>query len=80
MPSMSYCMVENTALEFDQILNTINGDYDGNMTAWYADLSAWEKEAFVSLVRMAKDFTEMADAMDDEDMDDEDEMEMSPWE
>ena len=70
MPSMSYCMVENTTAELSQVLGTIMEDFDGDIREWYKNLNEYEQRSFGSLYALCRDFSLLAETMDDEDLDD----------
>ncbi len=72
MPSMSYCMFENTTIEMDQILETM----EEAITLKDLDLNRSEKAAFDRLVdqcqaflRLADHLIEASDDLDDEEVD-----------
>ena len=52
MPSMSYCMFENTSSEMNQCLNkmAVTGDIDG------LDLNEYEQNAFRMLYKQCKEY------------------------
>ena len=60
MPSMSYCMFQNTTLEMDQILNTL--EEAGTL----ADLKlrGYERDAFFQLAEQCKQFLALAEELD----------------
>ena len=60
MPSMSYCMFENTTLEMDQILNAM----DEVNTLADLKLRGDEREAFFELVRQCEQFLARAQELD----------------
>lgn len=60
MPSMSYCMFENTVLEMDQILNTMKD------ASTFKDLKlrGSERDAFFELVQLCEQFLAYAEELD----------------
>ena len=60
MPSMSYCMFQNTTLEMDQILNTLE---ETNRIAGFK-LRGYERDAFFQLAEQCKQFLALAEELD----------------
>ena len=62
MPSMSYCMFQNTTLEMDQILNTLEAGVLGTL----ADLKlrGSERDAFFQLAEQCQKFLALAEGLD----------------
>lgn len=59
MPSMSYCMFENTSLEMGQIINEMH-----ESETWDAlNLSVWEKDGFFKLMLQCSEFLVWANEM-----------------
>ena len=54
MPSMSYCMFENTAGEMSQCLNRVEDNLDND--EFIRDMSEYERDGIMELVRLAKLF------------------------
>lgn len=54
MPSMSYCMFENTANEIAQCLDNVEDNLDN--PEFFRDLSEYEREGIMRLVMLAKRF------------------------
>ena len=68
MPSMSYCMFENTTLEMDQILNTLEEALERGQDL---KLSRDERYAYDRLVYQCKRFLRFQDLKNEEvDLDD----------
>ena len=63
MPSMSYCMFENTTLEMDQILNTLEEALERGQDL---KLSRDEQYAYDRLVFQCKRFLRFQDLKDEE--------------
>lgn len=59
MPSMSYCMFENTTLEMNQILATM----DEAESMDELDLNSYEQEAFSRLVKQCQKFLDEAERL-----------------
>lgn len=55
MPSMSYCMYENTAGEMYQCLNKLEDNLDNDQ--FLDDMSEYERDGIMELMRLAKLFT-----------------------
>ena len=60
MPSMSYCMFQNTTLEMDQILNTL--EEAGTLAG--LKLRGYERDAFFQLAEQCKQFLALAEELD----------------
>ena len=60
MPSMSYCMFQNTTAEMDQILDTL----EEACTLADLKLRGEEREAFFQLVEQCKQFLARAEELD----------------
>ena len=54
MPSMSYCMFENTAGELAQCLDNVENNLDN--PEFFRDLSEYERDGIMQLVMLAKRF------------------------
>ena len=54
MPSMSYCMFENTAGEMAQCLDRLEDNLDND--EFLRDMNSYEREGILELMRMAKQF------------------------
>ena len=54
MPSMSYCMFENTANELAQCLDNVEDNLDN--PEFFRDLSEYERDGIMHLVMLAKRF------------------------
>ena len=54
MPSMSYCMFENTAGEMAQCLDRIEDNLDND--EFLRDMNSYERDGILELMRMAKQF------------------------
>ena len=54
MPSMSYCMFENTASELAQCLDNVENNLDN--PEFFRDLTAYERDGIMHLVMLAKRF------------------------
>ena len=52
MPSMSYCMFENTSREMRQVLNNMSESYDIE----YLDMSEYEQRAFRDLYEQCQEY------------------------
>ena len=57
-PNMSYCMVENTSLAMEQIIDAMSQEGSGE---FYAKLSRSEKKAFARLLDFVETFREEAE-------------------
>jgi hypothetical protein len=55
MPSMSYCMYENTAGEMAQCLNNLEDNLDNDQ--FLEKMSEYERDGIMELMRLAKLFT-----------------------
>ena len=60
MPSMSYCMFQNTTLEMDQIL----GAMEESSTLADLKLRGYERDAFFQLAEQCKQFLALAEELD----------------
>jgi len=60
MPSMSYCMFQNTTLEMDQIL----GAMEESSTLAGLKLRGYERDAFFQLAEQCKQFLALAEELD----------------
>ena len=60
MPSMSYCMFQNTTLEMDQIL----GAMEESSTLADLKLRGYERDAFFQLAEQCKQFLARAEELD----------------
>lgn len=60
MPSMSYCMFQNTTLEMDQIL----GAMEESSTLADLKLRGYERDAFFQLAEQCKQFLALAEDLD----------------
>ncbi len=58
MPSMSYCMYENTAGEMYQCLNKLEDNLDNDQ--FLEKMSEYERDGIMELMRLAKLFTRHA--------------------
>lgn len=58
MPSMSYCMYENTAGEMYQCLNNLEDNLDNDQ--FLEKMSEYERDGIMELMRLAKLFTRHA--------------------
>ena len=58
MPSMSYCMFENTANEMYQCLERLENNLDNDQ--FLEDMSEYERDGIMELMRLAKLFTRHA--------------------
>ena len=54
MPSMSYCMFENTAGEMAQCLDRIEDNLDND--EFLRDMNSYERDGILELMRLAKQF------------------------
>ena len=54
MPSMSYCMFENTAGEMSQCLDRIEDNLDND--EFLRDMNSYERDGILELMRLAKQF------------------------
>lgn len=59
MPSMSYCMFENTSSEMNQCLNHMDSAI--NVDGESLNLNSYEKNAFHTLYEQCKEFVKMYD-------------------
>jgi len=67
MPSMSYCQFQNTALDMNQILNTLDKAFERGRAL---DLSADEKLAYEELIHQCQRFLKLDKLMaQDEEID-----------
>ena len=67
MPSMSYCMFQNTTLEMDQIVDTLDEAFEDGRAL---DLSADEKLAYEQLIHQCQRFLKLDKLMaQDEEVD-----------
>ena len=60
MPSMSYCMFQNTTLEMDQIL----GAMEESSTLADLKLRGYERDAFYQLAEQCRNFLALAEELD----------------
>ena len=60
MPSMSYCMFQNTTLEMDQILSAM----EESSTLADLKLRGYERDAFFQLAEQCKQFLALAEELD----------------
>ena len=59
-PNMSYCMMENTQLALDQIVNSMaEAMEEGNLREWFTDLSESERRAMSQLWDLCRTFQDM---------------------
>jgi len=54
MPSMSYCMFENTAIEMAQCLDNVENNLDN--PEFLQDMSDYERDGIMQLVQLARRF------------------------
>ena len=54
MPSMSYCMFENTAGEMSQCLDRIEDNLDND--EFLRDMNSYERDGIMELLRLVKRF------------------------
>jgi len=64
MPSMSYCMFQNTTLEMDQILDTLDEAFEEGRPL---KLSSAEKQAYEQLIDQCQRFLELDEMMTGQD-------------
>ena len=64
MPSMTYCMFENTTREMDQILNTLDEAFEEGRQL---KLSADEKLAYEQLIHQCQRFLKLDELMTGQD-------------
>ena len=60
MPSMSYCMFQNTTLEMDQILNSLDEAFEYGYTL---KLRGEEKQAYEQLIHQCQRFLKLDELM-----------------
>jgi len=68
MPSMTYCMFENTTLEMDQILDTLEEALEEGRPL---KLSADEKQAYEQLIDQCQRFLKLDEMMAQDEEDEE---------
>ena len=54
MPSMTYCMFENTACEMEQCLDSVENNLDND--DFLRDMSEYERKGILDLMRLVKRF------------------------
>ena len=60
MPSMSYCMFENTSIEMDQILGTLDEAFEEGTSL---ELRGEEKSAYERLIHQCQRFLKLDEMM-----------------
>ena len=68
MPSMSYCMFENTTLEMDQILNSLDEAFEEGTSL---KLRGEEKSAYERLIHQCQRFLKLDELMAQDEEDEE---------
>ena len=72
MPSMSYCMFENTSIEMDQILGTLDEAFEEGTSL---KLRGAEKSAYERLIHQCQRFLKLHELMTGDDVTDADDTE-----
>lgn len=64
-PNMSYCMMENTSLALEQVLDYMNEAYEKNDIEDFFSMSGYELQGFESLKQLCEDFLKIADLLEE---------------